>query len=80
MAVLINADHSKGGEKLLFAINPTMKDAKIELGQEVAKAGAWRHVADQDRFIQPGSRAATLKVDSALDVPALGCGLWHCGT
>jgi pullulanase/glycogen debranching enzyme len=78
LAVVLNADLSKGGERLLFAINPTQSDVTIAIG-EVADWGVWKQVADHDRFLHSGSRAATRKVEADLDVPALGCGLWVAG-
>lgn len=79
LAVLLNADLSKGSERLLFAINPTTADANVSIG-DVADMGTWRQIADCDRFIHSGSRAATRKVEAQLDVPGLGCGLWTTGS
>jgi len=78
LAVLVNADQSKGQERLLFAINPTTADTTLPIG-DVAAIGAWRQIADQDRFFNPSSRAATAPVEASLEVPALGCSLWICG-
>jgi pullulanase/glycogen debranching enzyme len=78
LAVLLNADLSKGSERLLFAINPTTSDATIPI-DDVPGLGPWRQVADCDRFLHSGSRAATRKVEAELDIPALGCGLWLAG-
>lgn len=77
LAVVLNADLSKGPERLLFAVNPTQSDVTIAIG-EVAEWGEWRQVADHERFLNAGSRAATLRVEPNLDIPALGCGLWVC--
>ncbi len=79
LAVLLNADLSKGADRLLFAVNPTPSDTTISIG-EVAASGSWRQVADHERFIHPTSRAATRKVEADLEVPALGCGLWVAST
>lgn len=62
-----------------FAINPTTADANVSIG-DVADMGTWRQIADCDRFIHSGSRAATRKVEAQLDVPGLGCGLWTTGS
>ena len=78
LAVLLNADLSKGSERLLFAINPTGGDATISIG-DVASSGAWKQLADHDRFLSSASRAATRKVEADLEVPSLGCGLWVSG-
>jgi pullulanase/glycogen debranching enzyme len=75
LAVVLNADLSKGSDRLLFAINPTNDDVSISIGN-VAASGTWKPVADHERFVHPGSRAATRKVEADLEVPALGCGLW----
>jgi pullulanase len=79
LAVLLNADLSKGTERLLFAINPTTADVTIPIG-DAAGLGGWRLIADHDRFVQASSRAATRKVEANLEVPALGCGLWLAGS
>jgi pullulanase len=73
-AVLYNADHSQGALQLLFAVNPTLQDVEIPLG-DAARAG-WRQLADHERFFGPGDHEPTLPVEPALFVPALGCGLW----
>jgi hypothetical protein len=78
LAVLLNADQSKGPERLLFAVNPTGSDVTIAIG-EVADLGNWRQIADHERFIPQSSRAATRKVEANLEVHALGCGLWLAG-
>ncbi|MFM8335783.1 MAG: alpha-amylase family glycosyl hydrolase, partial [Opitutaceae bacterium] len=52
LACLLNADRSRGPERLLFAINPTLQDVTLAL-DEAALApdpAAWRLLADQDRF------------------------------
>jgi pullulanase len=79
LAVLVNADQSKGTERLLFAINPTTDEATLSIG-DTASLGSWRQIADCDRFIPSGSRAATRKVEANLEIPALGCGLWLAGS
>jgi pullulanase/glycogen debranching enzyme len=78
LAVLVNADQSKGTERLLFAVNPTTADATISIG-DVAHLGPWRQIADRDRFIHSGTRAATRGVEAELELPPLDCGLWLAG-
>jgi len=39
-------------------------------------SGAWRQLADQERFYSPAHHAALAPVESTLTVPALGCRLW----
>ena len=75
LAVLVNADLSKGQDRLLFAVNPTQSDVTISIGA-VASSGGWRQLADHARFLNSGSRAAVVNVEPDLLVPALGCGLW----
>jgi pullulanase/glycogen debranching enzyme len=77
LVVVLNADLSKGSERLLFAVNPTLSDAAIGIG-DVAGWGSWRQLADHERFFFAGSRAATRRVEPSLEVPALGCALWYC--
>jgi pullulanase len=77
-AVVYNADGSQGATRLLFAINPTLNDVTIALGDAVAgpPSGRWEQLADQDRFFVPGRARAMAPVESQLAVPALGCALW----
>ena len=75
LAVLLNADLSKGSERLLYAVNPTNDEVKLPIG-DVAALGAWRQLADTERFLHPGSRAATWKVEAELEMHPLSCGLW----
>ncbi len=75
-AVLYNADHSQGPARLLFAINPTLDDVTIPLGQ-VLPASSWRQLADHEHFFGP-RHGVTQPVEPELFVPALGCGLWVC--
>lgn len=75
-AVFYNADRSQGTRQLLFAINNTLWDVVIPLGDEVA-SGGWRQLADHERFYRDNGREASLQpVEAELFVPALGCGLW----
>ncbi len=74
-AVVYNADHSQGAQRLLFAVNPTQTEVTLPVGGAVA-AGPWRQRADHDRFYAPGAHGATEPVEAELFVPALGCGLW----
>ena len=78
LAVVVNADYSKGQERLLYAVNPTFSDVSLSIG-DVASSGAWRQVADHERFLNPSSRAATIRVEQTLVLPALSCGLWISG-
>ncbi len=78
LAVVLNADQSKGTERLLFAVNPSSADVTVSIG-EVADWGPWRQVADHERFLYSGSNAATRIVEAELEVPALGCALWLAG-
>ena len=78
LAVIYNADRSQGPARLLFAINPTGADVTIPLGEAVASPapGAWKQLADHERFFASEGHGVTLPVEADLFVPALGCGLW----
>jgi pullulanase/glycogen debranching enzyme len=76
-ATIYNADKSLGPTRLLFAVNPTLYDAMIPLGEEIAEAH-WHQVADQERFFRNLPIELAQPVEAELFVPALGCGLWVC--
>jgi pullulanase len=77
LAALYNADFSQGPTRLLFAINPTLSEVTIPIGDEIAgPAGAWDPLADHERFYWSGVHGAVLPVESDLFLPALACGLW----
>jgi pullulanase/glycogen debranching enzyme len=78
LAAVYNADHSQGRARLLFAINPTMADLTIPIGEEIAglEAVAWDMLADHDRFYFSDAHGASKPVEPQLWVPALSCGLW----
>jgi hypothetical protein len=46
------------------------------LGAGLSGTGAWRQLADHERFYAENSRAALTPVEADLTLPALGCGLW----
>jgi pullulanase/glycogen debranching enzyme len=75
LAALYNADGSAGPFRLLFAVNPHRNAVGIPL--EGAVEGAWRQVADHERFFgEEETEVSALGRDLA--VPGLGCGLWTC--
>ncbi|MFT3782321.1 MAG: alpha-amylase family glycosyl hydrolase [Nibricoccus sp.] len=74
-AAIYNADLSQGSRRLLFAVNPTMYDVIIPIGEEIA-AGNWSQLADHERFFGSRPRDTAQRVTADLFVPALGCGLW----
>ncbi len=78
LAVIYNADQSQGPERLLFAVNPTVWDVTIPVGEAVAGSvlGSWEQLADHERFFSVDGHGATEPVEADLYVPALGCGLW----
>lgn len=78
LAVLYNADRSLGPTRLLYAINPTIQDAVVEVGPAVAALGPWRKIADHDRFYLRVVRGGLHRVQGQLFIPAMGCGLWIC--
>jgi pullulanase/glycogen debranching enzyme len=73
-AVVYNADLSQGPRRLLLALNPTLGDVNVPLGEWAALD--WRQIADHERFVPRGRAAGTQRVTPELFVPALGCGLW----
>jgi len=73
-AVVYNADGSQEGPRLLFAVNPTLQDAEIQMGDNVRFP--WRQLADHDRFFGAGNHEPRRPVAPSLFMPALGCGLW----
>jgi pullulanase len=77
LAVLLNADHSAGQGRLLFAINPLNQDVTVPVGAAVAGLGAWRLAADHDRFYPRVIRGG-LPADGSLFIPGIGCSLWVC--
>jgi pullulanase len=74
-ATVYNADRSLGAQRLLFAINPTLNDALIPVGAELAGL-KWRQLADHERFFPAGRTHHSEAVEAELFMPALGCGLW----
>ena len=74
-ATLFNADRSLGARRLLFAINPTVTDAFVPIGEELA-GWKWRQLADHERFFPAGGARHSEPVEAELFIPALGCGLW----
>ena len=80
LAALYNADFSQGAARLLFAVNPTLTDLSIPIGEEIAGTapGAWDMLADHERFYLSDAHGATKPVEAQLWVPALSCGLWVC--
>lgn len=78
LAVVYNADFSQGPARLLFAVNPSMVDVVVPIGEAIAGhvAGAWEQLADHEHFFASEGHGATEPVEAGLFVPALGCGLW----
>jgi pullulanase/glycogen debranching enzyme len=77
LAVVYNADGSQGPVRLLFAVNPTLADITLPLGDALARRpGGWEMLADHDRFYLSDKHGARKPVESALWLPALSCGLW----
>lgn len=63
----------------MFAVNPSLGDVTIHVGEGIAgaAAGAWEQLADHERFFASEGHGATLPVEPDLFVPALGCALWR---
>lgn len=73
---LYNADRSRGRSRLLFAINPTLNDVTVPLGEELPASGRWRQLADGERFFGEEASVGGQPVEAELFVPGLSCGLW----
>lgn len=77
LALIYNADGSQGTQRLMFAVNPTLENTRIQIGD--AAEWNWELVADQERFYAPGRRPPGYAATPDLFVPALGCSLWIAG-
>jgi pullulanase len=76
MAVLFNADYSKGVHRLLLAINPHHETVHLTL--EDIDPARWRQLADHERFDARGLTSARFPcVGGRLELPALSCALWQ---
>ena len=76
LAVLYNADRSKGDRRLLFAVNPHHETTHI--GLEGLSLSAWRQLADHERFEASGLAVPYfLCPRERLELPPLTCGLWE---
>lgn len=76
LAVLFNADFTRGNQRLLFAVNPHHATTHIALGD--LRSADWRQLADHERFESSGLECALLPwVHSRLELPPLTCGLWE---
>jgi pullulanase len=75
LAVLFNADRSRGSERLLFAVNPHHESVHIDLGD--LPLSQWKQLADHERFEASGLECALLPyAHRRLELPPLTCGLW----
>jgi pullulanase/glycogen debranching enzyme len=76
LAVVFNADFSRGQRRLLFAVNP--HHATIHIGLGDLRLGDWKQLADHERFEPSGLKCALLPCAHArLELPPLTCGLWE---
>ena len=78
LAAIYNADRSQGSARLLFAINPSLAEITIPIGEEIGGAapGGWDQLADQERFYFSDAHGAMMPVEPNLWMPPLSCGLW----
>jgi pullulanase len=77
LAAVYNADFSQGAARLLFAVNPTLVDLTIPIGEEIAGSPEkWDMLADHDRFYFSDAHGASKPVEPQLWMPALSCGVW----
>jgi pullulanase len=76
LAALFNADHSRGPQRLLFAVNPHHDPIHIPL--EELQLSVWKQIGDHERFDASGLACALLPcAHGRLELPPLTCGLWH---
>ena len=76
LAVLFNADRSRGSYRLLFAVNP--HHTSVHIGLEDLRLADWKQLADHERFEPSGLECALLPcLHERLELPPLTCGLWE---
>jgi pullulanase/glycogen debranching enzyme len=76
LAVLFNADHSRGPHQMLFAVNP--HHTTMHIGLADLLLSEWPQLADHERFEASGLKCALLpSVHGRLELPPLTCGLWE---
>ncbi len=73
VAILINANFSKKGERLLFAVNPHKTPAMIYVDEH--QSNNWKQLADTWNFSDHGVNTDMFK-NNQLILPELSCGLW----
>ena len=78
LVAVYNADLSQGPVRLLFAVNPSMADVTIPLGEQIAGSHPekWDMLADHERFYFSDAHGASRPVEAQLWTPALSCALW----
>ena len=76
VAVIYNADRSRGPIRLLLALNPGLHDVLIPVGD--LAADDWTQLADHEHFLHETAVRRGQRVEPELFVPALGLGLWQC--
>jgi len=74
LVLVYNADGSQGSQRLMFAVNPTREDARVEIGDLADRP--WTLVADQECFYAAGGHPPGYAVTPDLFIPAQGCSLW----
>ncbi|HRG55757.1 MAG TPA: glycoside hydrolase family 1, partial [Lacunisphaera sp.] len=74
LVLIYNADGSQGRSRLMFAVNPTQENTRVQIGAQADRA--WVLVADQECFYAPGRQPPGYAATADLFVPALGCSLW----
>lgn len=73
IATLINADFSRGTERLLFAVNPHPEPQTVHLDEH--HSGDWTQLADTWQFHENGMHTDMFQ-DHQLVLPPISCGLW----
>jgi len=75
VVMVVNADQSRPGGQLVFAVNPHLEYADINCKRFVEMD--LLQIADQERFERSGLRSAKIPItDRGIHIPPLSCGLW----
>ena len=75
MLMLYNADHSRGPDQLLFAINPHFEEVKIHVGD--LNPDGFVQIADHERFESSGLKSSWIRWEhSYICLPPVGCAIW----
>ncbi len=75
LGVVYNADFSKGGGQIVFAINPSAQTEYIHMSP--FSMNDTLQIADHFRFERSGLQSARIRiVDGKIELPPVSCGVW----